>query len=327
MRGKTEVLDIYENTQNNDNFFSKIDTEQKAFFLGVMVTDGSVSTKYNRIYLKWSARKKYRKEHVELLSKFASIFGAKTRIAKENYVYKKGEDKGEQATSVYVSFSNKKVRNDLIRLGVVPNKTYKDTSRVIYNVPDEIMHHHVRGVFAGDGFTSHSLITSGKKARRLSMGFTCHSKLYLETLRDVITSHVNVSSRKIMPDKNSFELAWYNGQEIIEIRDWMYKDATIYLPRKKERLYNIAHLHLRDRKHSSPYRGVYETANGTWGVDFSLYRVGGKRGVRKFKTFDDETQAACQYDKWVMEYDPNKDRRKSKLNFPEMWIIPEGEQK
>lgn len=294
-----------------ENFFHKIDTEDKAYWLGMMATDGTNNTKTGRIAISQTSREHGGKgeENRIHLQKFADIFGVNVKHCKEKYSLLTGSDKGARAGKYIVSFNNKVLSNDLSQKGVVRRKTYADMTQVFRFVPMRLMHHFVRGLFDGDGSIFVPVgYEHGQCPRFPILDFTCHSKKFLEELKIIICKKTKATDRyKITANRNSWALRWRSEEDIIKIRKWFYKDATIYLGRKKKNCDRVV------KKRRTPYTcrfyGVkWDQRCGKWRVDI-FYTPGKKTycGV-----FDDAKEAAIFREKEVIKYNLTR----CKLNFP-----------
>lgn len=123
----------------NEGYFSTIDTPDKAYWLGLLTTDGNVSG--TRICINLIDR-----EHLVLLAKTLGI--SESSIRKHQ---KKTKDK---VYSIYrLQFRSKQMVQDLDRLGVCPQKTF---AIVPWIGPAHLMPHYWRGCLDGDGCISAS---------------------------------------------------------------------------------------------------------------------------------------------------------------------------
>ena len=118
----------------NDDYFETIDTEDKAYFLGLLFADGNVYTARNRIQITLANEDAY------ILKAFADCIGYTGKMYIDREKYSK------------LILPSKKMCADLTRLGCTPNKSL--TLQFPTEVPDELMHHFIRGYFDGDGHIS-----------------------------------------------------------------------------------------------------------------------------------------------------------------------------
>lgn len=127
------------------NFFKKIDTEEKAYWLGFIYADGNIyynEKNYKSVFQ--IALAKVDKNHLLKLKKSMKI---------EHPLYK---DKNSYRLMV----NNIELCRDLENLGVNPNKSLNCTFPTPEQVPEHLIRHFIRGYFDGDGY-----ISSGKNHR------------------------------------------------------------------------------------------------------------------------------------------------------------------
>jgi hypothetical protein len=186
-------------------FFDVIDNEAKSYWLGFIMADGCIVTKVDK------GSKKLR-IHLSLLDqdhlqKFHDAIGSKKELYRWN-------------TTVSSTHSSDRLCEQLIDKGCISNKSlYLEFPEILPN----IVHHFVRGYFDGDG-------SSFVVKNRLFLSFV-GTEHFLSNLRS--SSPVN-QSKKMVKKKNVFELQFGSIPDCTALSNWMYKDATIFLDRKKE---------------------------------------------------------------------------------------------
>lgn len=196
----------YRRTGKHDidiNFFKTIDTEEKAYFLGLMYSDGSVSD--NQFYLKLKDE--------DVVIKFK-------KALKCDYPIKHNE---KPYYNYILQVSSKEMCNDLINLGCFKNKT-----KIIQfpNINPSLHNHFIRGFFDGDGCIRVG-ITKGK----CSFDITSASYTFLiqlKTILEPVTTHIGISK------ENKYDV-WHlrcGGKQVQQLLNWLYKDSTVYMQRK-----------------------------------------------------------------------------------------------
>ena len=118
-------------------YFNKIDTEEKAYWLGFLYADGCVHSNNYEISVNITDR-----EHIE---KF------KTAIKAFNHNITEIQDKRFQNAKTLYQFSikDKQLHQDLIKWGCIPQKSLLINK--IPNIPRDYVSHFLRGYFDGDG--------------------------------------------------------------------------------------------------------------------------------------------------------------------------------
>lgn len=218
----------------NENYFEKIDSEEKAYWLGFLYADGNVYIKdcQYRITLGLSSSDE---EHV---LKFRNALGSNAPIIKQ---IKKFHGNYSTSTVSVFCVSNKKLSLDLSRLGCVPNKTFKTTFPTVDQLPVELQKHFIRGVFDGDGcisFSPHDESNSIPHADFQILGtqnlLNGIAKVLVDN--DVVEKNVSVN---IIPNQKIFRLRIGGVYNISLLRKYLYDNATVYLQRKMDKFNEI----------------------------------------------------------------------------------------
>ena len=132
--------------KRDSDFFEKIDTPEKAYWLGFLYADGGIDKKKN--YLRINLQEKDR-DHLE---KFLIAIKDKNTKIKET-IKKVGE---KEYKGVYLGIGDKKMVQDLINKGCTPKKSFTITFPTEEQVPENLISHFIRGYFDGDGCITYS---------------------------------------------------------------------------------------------------------------------------------------------------------------------------
>ena len=160
--------------QFNKQAFDTIDTEEKAYWLGFLYADGSLSSSTNTVELQLSNKDK---EHLRKFSRFMKYNGEiKTKANKK--------DKNENIyyESCRVSFSNKHLWDTLNTQGCTPRKslTLKFPNESIFG-DKSLIRHFIRGYFDGDGSLG---VYDNKVSNNV---YHNHCSLYFLGTKDMLT--------------------------------------------------------------------------------------------------------------------------------------------
>lgn len=186
------------------NFFENIDTEAKAYFLGLMYSDGSVTK--TQFYIKLHDE--------DIIQKFKQELKCESPI---RYI--------EKPWKAYIfAVSCQQLCSQLISHGCVPNKT-KIIQLPILN--KNLYRHFIRGFFDGDG-----CLQLQDKIYHCRFDLTCASLKFLEQLRPIISEHAKTNGYLGKEKKYNVWHLNYSGHQVKQILDWLYKDAHFYLQRK-----------------------------------------------------------------------------------------------
>lgn len=184
----------------DENFFDKINSEEKAYWLGFIMADGSITgNKTLKIELS-------NKDYIHL-EKFKSAINAEHAI--KTYI------KNNKKYS-YIAITNKKIKNDLAKYGIVPNKTHKT---FIPKISNKLKHHFIRGYFDGDGWVSVYVGVAG-------------SKLLIKEIETIFKKMLFIENIKIYERNKTYQFQVYSKENKKKILNYLYKDASIYLDRK-----------------------------------------------------------------------------------------------
>jgi len=189
------------------NFFDSIDSEEKAYFLGFLYADGNVSSTSNAIRLELKSSDR------DILEKLNGAINSNNPLHDSN---------GMSCLRIH----SKHMKESVIRLGLVPRKTHILTFPEWLNPP--LYSHFIRGYFDGDGSISHNSITD---TYTFSLAGT---KEFLSRVQEILIKECNLNKVSITSAKTISILAYGGSKQLLRIRDFLYKDATIFLDRKKD---------------------------------------------------------------------------------------------
>lgn len=204
----------------NADYFDDIDTEYKAYFLGLLYGDGSndYGTKNNRITITM-----LKEDALELLEPFRKELNLSRQL-----IPAKGRKSDGTAGSDLLTLTvyNKHMSQALARWGVVKNK---HASLSFPTISPSLYRHFVRGFFDADGYVGSS--------RGFQCGIHSNSKQLLLDIKDVVNLECKFYTRQ--QSNESYQLAFTSMKEAEQFHNWMYKNASIYLPRKARRISNV----------------------------------------------------------------------------------------
>lgn len=206
----------------NEKFFHDINNEQKAYWLGFLAGDGAITE--NKIRLRLASKDA---DHLGKFKKAISWMG------KDYY------SKRDGATEVV--FRSSKMVSDLARYYVTPRKTFS------VRFPSILKHlepHFIRGVFDADGCVNKALRVSRGKSGQIYLFYA--GEFNIEGNKEFISeiqSHLvklGLSVNSInYPGKKIYRVRYGGINQLRTIYKYLYRNATIFLERKKELFENI----------------------------------------------------------------------------------------
>lgn len=203
----------------NINYFEHIDTEEKAYILGFLASDGHVSNNY----INFTSKDK------DILEKIKECMDFSGEIRYGN----KGNFEGSGNVYILV-FSNEKMANNLRNLEITNNKSL--TYNKIPNIPEDLKRHFLRGYFDGDGCVCAYQRKYLKKNKEY-----IYNRLHMDIIatepfiKDIINTF-KIEKYSIGKSKTP-EMKYLNinaKKELKKMYDLMYKDSKISLNRKRE---------------------------------------------------------------------------------------------
>ena len=211
-RSKGHSSGITRNRKHNFdlNFFETIDTEEKAYWLGFMYADGYVN--YNGL-VSINLQEKD-KDH---LYKFKETLKAYSTELKYN----------SRSKSYNISLRSVKMSSDLIKLGCKQKKSLTLLFPKESQVPKDLLHHFMRGYFDGDG-----CICVTEKTNTFSLLGTFD---FIDKYYDEVLLNTGDTKHSLYKKNNVYELAISKPKSIDKIYEYLYKDASVFLERKKEK--------------------------------------------------------------------------------------------
>lgn len=202
----------------DDSFFEKINSEEKAYWLGMLMADGNI-TDFNR--KSYAVRLMLKKEDGYHIENFCKAIGLKKKI--------RFDKQGRGSVCIH----SKKMYMDLIKQGVSPQKTGKE---IFPMLNAELTRHFIRGFFDGDGTIYSRRQNNPKRKRSLcAIGFVCMNKFFLDALINVLSEKCKTKiTNHFCEKKRIYECKTESIEYCKAIIDYLYKDANIFLKRKYE---------------------------------------------------------------------------------------------
>lgn len=208
----------------NRNYFKEIDSEEKAYWLGFILADGSiVENRKGDIVKSMKLEIGLAEKDKDHLVKFCKSVGADLSLIKKR--------KLKNGLAAYrITLTSTEMCKDLIKHGVNPNKTF-DALIPNHILGGQYLRPFLRGLFDGDGFISKS---------KCDISLTTASLGLLNQVHEIFTNlgcckgNLRVDERS-----NACSLRYTNKDDFIKIVDFLYEGSNIHLTRKYERY--IAH--------------------------------------------------------------------------------------
>lgn len=196
----------------DEKFFNQIDSEGKAYLLGLMFSDGNISSKNN--YINFSSNDK------NLVEIAKTLLGSNSPI----HHYK---------SSFSLIIGNQNLHTALNKLGVLKRKSWQELS--LPPIPKKLIGHFIRGLHDGDGcFYADN---RQEKYSYLCSSLTCGSRQFLEQIKELLEKKLRISFHKVRFDrkennKGSYQLCLSRKNDIKKFIKYLYQDCHYCLNRK-----------------------------------------------------------------------------------------------
>lgn len=214
-KSKTKMRSNRENSREytcNESFFSCIQSESQAYWLGFLFADGYVT---KRNYVGCALHSKDKAHLQKLKEAIAATYPLKDYKGKSAY---------GPTDYTRLLISSTKMKLDLVALGCIEHKS------LCLNFPiidSNLIYHFIRGYFDGDGSWAIDKKTNGFSFK------VCGTREFLTKMCEALQLETKLYQRK-KSDKNNYYIS-VSGKRVKTVMECLYKDATIYLDRKYER--------------------------------------------------------------------------------------------
>ena len=202
------------------DFFKTIDTEEKAYWLGFIASDGNI----RKDLLECSIT--VQESDSNHLKKFSKCFEDYYTVKHYNYSYSYPIAK--------ISIYSKQCCLDLEKYGIIPNKSLslKVNKELI---PNNLLKDFIRGYFDGNGSIYRSTLNrnSGYNYEEWGCNFVGSYEMIL-LIKDFFKSNNPIIKRKAV-----FSIDWGGTLSTYEVLKKLYENSTIFLDRKKEKFLEL----------------------------------------------------------------------------------------
>lgn len=204
-------------------FFQHIDTEAKAYFLGLIITDGCVHGSMHCVSIG------LKRSDEAILECFCDALNLdRSQISRRDWILKGVKFPGSE---LYLSSSE--MCEDLVSHGILAGLEKTTKCFLKTKLPEPLLRAFMRGVFDGDGSTSVSWTEKGTINSSRCRIFTA-SDLFCKQLSSIFDEHeikhrITVRNNPNTKPLHCFDFGAVRSNKFLF---WIYKDATIYLERK-----------------------------------------------------------------------------------------------
>ncbi len=211
----------------NENYFSEIDDANKAYWLGFLYADGNVYVNKGKNGGSKGATVELtlkRDDEYHLYNFARDIKGLNIPI--EQRVIKLN---GNEYLASRIALNSITMANNLIQLGCIPNKSLK--LEFPQNIKKEYLNHFIRGYIDGDGCIAFYVYKDNSYFNVTLLG----TVEFLDGVKNIL-NEFDIKTSNICAEKsNAFRLGIYGQDNLGKLFNFLYKDANIFLERKREK--------------------------------------------------------------------------------------------
>lgn len=199
-----------------ENYFESIDTNDKAYWLGWLITDGCINKTSISIALKSC--------DTYILEQFQRDLGLNGKIKPFSGKYSR------------LMFWSRKMVNDLAKYGIVENKTFTVD---LPHINDEFVPALLRGCIDGDGGISYFEYNRRKDAE---LSFAGNEKC-VRSFSKLIHNSIGMDEKPLTINNSIFRVRWSSKSDIVKICDKLYESSDEHrLERKYDNYLKIKSL-------------------------------------------------------------------------------------
>jgi hypothetical protein len=221
--------------QTNDTFFQTIDTEEKAYYLGLFYADGCVS-QYGPSNLYKSCISLTAADSYILHRLNQAVYGQQKPLfhRKSHYVKRSdGREYTEKASKAFLVYGTVFAKH-LIAQGCFPRKSLTLQFPTSDQVPDHLLPHFIRGYFDGDGS-----ITRIKGKNRQTVIFSIVSSgPFIDGLIQCLSDRFGCHMQKRSHGKVFYAVS-SSRRDAKRFYGAVYANANIWLRRKRDRFEDL----------------------------------------------------------------------------------------
>ena len=218
----TSVFDINRKHNVNAAYFSDIDTQEKAYWLGFIWADGSI----NKTAPRCSGPNRFTLSQIETESDHLQTFIQAIECSYTPVLRDRDRTPGKR--TLVLNINSRPFCMALENLGYGT----KEQRTGIPPMPQELLHHFIRGYFDGDGCLS---VYEQNHTRRQEWSLTGNEKLLVE-IQKILNAETSVSKnvklKRYKRTTKAVGLRYGRRSDIPALYEYMYKDATVYMESK-----------------------------------------------------------------------------------------------
>lgn len=239
---------IFDNVQSmprysfNEHYFDTIDNEYKAYWIGFIWCDGYMAIRNRNNHISYEFKLSLKNTDCEHLKKFNTHLDGNYEI---NF-YDCNSSFGKTTESRLLITNQHFGRTLVDKYGIIPHR--KDCSKLLNNIPDHLMKHFIRGVLDADGsFLKYNIVERGYDVTKYHISVGTNEQILRAIEKHLIDQHLVASCERKLNKRHKennrdgeYRSLDFSGKnQCINILNYIYKDAMVYLDRKYNKYLQI----------------------------------------------------------------------------------------
>lgn len=216
----------------NENFFSVIDTPEKAMVLGFWYSDGNVHVRERKGSVSSVAQKEEELPYIEKIKEYLEYNGPIRHFTNKF-----------ERKYISLAIHHPKIAQDLITLGCYPRKSLTLKFPTDKQVPNSLLRDFVRGLFDGDGGFREAVVKNGYKTFGIGFGMSYDMAVGFQKYIETQGFHFTVHRAKKDKNKEERDHAWHvvmgGNHQTVRFCEWLYRDAPFKMERKYQQYQNF----------------------------------------------------------------------------------------
>ncbi len=221
----------------NENYFDVIDTEDKAYFLGLLWADGCNFRKDKKGKQAYQTSISLQESDEDIIRLFAKKIYQNDDIVR--YVDKNKNNHYDdlvRQNQYCLRIPSRHISDTLLNYGMEPRKSFTLELPKNIDFDENLWRAFIRGYYDGDGGISFNIHSKNYSVRMLS------SVAFSEDIHEKIKDYTDINFNKELKKCYSqpmMSIGLHGNWKCREFLDWLYKDATIYLQRKYDKYQDL----------------------------------------------------------------------------------------
>lgn len=202
----------------NENYFEKINSSDKAYFLGFIMADGYIYKRTDNLY-KFGI--KIKSSDDDIIKKFCTYIN----YPLNKIIYRNQTRKGTISELVEIQINNQFFCSNLIKLGIVPKKSGKEIMPNCSGYEIDF----IRGFIDGDGWIYRHICSTGQD--RFSIGCCSSSLSILDSIQKYIKDNLDIEMH-ISERLGVYKCENASKYKVFKLLNRIYYDNCLSLNRK-----------------------------------------------------------------------------------------------